>query len=120
MYCSTCGIELSESFRYCPQCGATTRNYSFRPADASLRAGLTRPRDDRKIAGVCSGIARYFEVDPTLVRIIMVVLAIWPPAIGLIVYLIAWIVMPQEPLLLPPAPQATQKTTTQASNVPTA
>lgn len=108
MYCSSCGIEISDGFRYCPQCGTTTRQNSFTSATGKPARYLSRPRDDRKIAGVCAGIARYLGVDVTLIRIIMVVLAIWPPGVGLIVYLVCWIVMPQEPLMLPPASQPVQ------------
>jgi phage shock protein C len=63
---------------------------------------LTRPMAEKKIAGVCAGIARYFGIDVTLVRIIMVCLAFWPPSVGLILYIVCWIVMPKDPLLLPP------------------
>jgi phage shock protein C len=66
---------------------------------------LSRSRDDRKIAGVCAGIARYMGIDVTLIRILFLVFAVWPPTAGLIVYIVCWIVMPQDPLLLPP-PQA--------------
>ena len=62
-----------------------------------------RLRDDRKVAGVCSGLARYLGVDATLIRILMVCLSIWPPFAGLIIYLVCWIVMPNERLALPPA-----------------
>jgi phage shock protein PspC (stress-responsive transcriptional regulator) len=71
---------------------------------------LSRPRDDRKIAGVCAGIARYLGVDAVIVRILMVVLAIWPPGVGVILYIVCWMVMPNDPLMLPepaPAPRTT-------------
>lgn len=57
---------------------------------------LQRSATDRKIAGVCGGLAEYFGVDSTLVRIAAVVLAIYPGAIvcGVLVYLLAWFVMP--------------------------
>jgi phage shock protein PspC (stress-responsive transcriptional regulator) len=57
---------------------------------------LRRSAADRKIAGVCGGLAEYFGVDSTLVRIATVVLAIYPGAIicGVLVYLLAWFVMP--------------------------
>ncbi len=106
MYCSSCGIELSDASRFCPQCGTATSTNSFMAAGGRPARPLTRLRDDRKIAGVCSGIARYLGIDVTLVRILTLVLAICPPGIGLIFYLVCWIVMPQEPLLLPPASQA--------------
>jgi phage shock protein PspC (stress-responsive transcriptional regulator) len=57
---------------------------------------LQRSTTDRKIAGVCGGLAEYFGLDSTLVRIGAVVLAIYPGAIicGVLVYLIAWLVTP--------------------------
>lgn len=73
---------------------------------------LQRPRDERKIAGVCAGIARYLDVDVTLVRVLMIVLALWPPGVGLIIYLVCWILMPKEPLLIaPPSPHARAQST---------
>ncbi len=59
---------------------------------------LVRSVTDRKIAGVCGGLAAYFGVDSTLVRVAVVVLSIYPGAIvcGLIAYVIAWIVIPDE------------------------
>lgn len=64
-----------------------------RPAAAPR---LQRSATDRKIAGVCGGLAAYFGVDATLVRIAAVVLAIYPGAVicGVLVYLVAWFVMP--------------------------
>lgn len=106
MYCSSCGTEISDSFRYCPQCGTATHKETFTSATGQPARLLSRPRDDRKIAGVCSGIARYLGIDVTLVRVLMLVLAIWPPAIGLVLYIVCWIVMPQAPLLLPAPPQS--------------
>jgi phage shock protein C len=60
---------------------------------------LARSWRDRKWAGVCGGLGEYLDVDPTVVRIIWVVLSIVPGSIigGLIVYLIAWAVMPEAP-----------------------
>ena len=63
------------------------------PTEAPPR--LTRPRDDRVIAGVCSGIGRYFGVDPVLVRVATVVFVLLAGT-GLLAYLIAWIVMPED------------------------
>ena len=57
---------------------------------------LYRSRSDRMIAGICGGLADYFNLDPTLVRIITVVVALLPgPAV--IAYIIAWLIMPEEP-----------------------
>ena len=57
---------------------------------------LYRSRKNRMIAGVCGGIAEYFDIDPTLVRIIAV-LTIFLDGIGLIAYIIAWILVPRNP-----------------------
>ena len=100
MYCVNCGNELSGSFRYCPHCGTPVAG----PAPTDVVRPVhraTRSRTDRKIAGVCSGLARYLGVDVTLLRILVVVFTIWPVGLGLIFYVICWIIMPNEPLLLP-------------------
>ena len=56
---------------------------------------LARPEYDRKIAGVCSGVARYFNLDATLVRIIFVILAL-SPVNAIPIYLILWLIMPSD------------------------
>lgn len=61
---------------------------------------LYRSRTDRKVAGVCAGIAAYLDIDPTLVRLIWVATVLFAGG-GILGYLIAWIVLPEEPLWLP-------------------
>lgn len=56
---------------------------------------LTRTDDGRMIAGVCAGLARYFDVDPTLVRLIFILLALFGAG-GVLLYLILWIILPLE------------------------
>lgn len=56
---------------------------------------LRRSRSDRVIAGVCGGLGRYLGVDPVLVRIAWVALAI-AAGTGVLAYIIAWIVIPEE------------------------
>ena len=63
---------------------------------------------DKKIAGVCSGFARYLDMDVTLVRVIWLVVAVTTGA-GFIGYIIGWIAMPREDA--PPAPVAQPITT---------
>jgi phage shock protein C len=58
---------------------------------------LTRSRVNRRIAGVCGGIGEYFDVDPTLVRVIFVLVTFLGLA-GIIVYVVLWIVMPEAPV----------------------
>lgn len=57
---------------------------------------LYRSRTDTMIGGVCGGLARYLNIDSTLVRLIAVVLAL-SNGIGVILYLVLWIIVPLEP-----------------------
>lgn len=57
---------------------------------------LYRSTDERWLAGVCGGLADYFNVDPTLVRVIFVVLALIGLG-GVILYLLLWVLIPPEP-----------------------
>lgn len=61
---------------------------------------LQRSRTERMIAGVCGGIAEYFGVDPTLVRLIWVAVSLMAGA-GILLYLIMWVAMPLEHPELP-------------------
>ena len=56
---------------------------------------LYRTREGRVVAGVCAGIAAYFGIDPTLVRLAFAVFTIFGGA-GILIYLFAWIVIPEE------------------------
>ncbi|MDD3183812.1 MAG: PspC domain-containing protein [Anaerostipes sp.] len=55
---------------------------------------LYKSRIDNKICGVCGGLAEYFDVDSTLVRLAMVIVGLWGP--GIILYIIAAIIMPDK------------------------
>jgi phage shock protein C len=57
---------------------------------------LRRIASQKKIAGVCAGFAEYFDTDVSLMRIIWIALILLPPGIGIIAYLLAWIVLPKE------------------------
>ncbi len=58
---------------------------------------LYRSRTDRMLAGVCGGIGQYLNIDPTLIRLAFLALTIWGGG-GVLAYLIAWVVIPEEPL----------------------
>jgi phage shock protein C len=64
---------------------------------------LQKSRTDRMLDGVCGGIAEYFELDPTLVRIAWVLLTLFGGS-GVILYIVAMIIMPSAPIT-PLAPQ---------------
>ncbi len=56
---------------------------------------LFRSKADRKLGGVCGGIAEYFALDPTLIRVLWAV-AILFGGVGLIAYIICWIIIPEK------------------------
>ncbi|HLH37877.1 MAG TPA: PspC domain-containing protein [Bryobacteraceae bacterium] len=103
MFCTRCGVSHDDSAKFCSQCGAPIGANAYSAPAAYPK--LSRPREDRKIGGVCAGFARYLGVDVTLIRLIWVVLAICSGGLGAIAYVVAWIIMPNDPLRLPhPAP----------------
>lgn len=57
---------------------------------------LVRRSDDRMVAGVCSGVAEYFGVDVTLVRLVTVVGAIFGFGSLILAYVVAWALLPEE------------------------
>jgi phage shock protein C len=60
-------------------------------------APLRRSRSNRMIAGVVAGLARYFDLDVTLARVLFVVVSVCSAAFpGVLVYVVLWILMPQE------------------------
>lgn len=56
---------------------------------------LVRSRRDRRLAGICGGLAQYFSVDATLVRVGFVLFGLF--GVGELVYLVLWLVIPKEP-----------------------
>jgi phage shock protein PspC (stress-responsive transcriptional regulator) len=75
------------------------------PATVSVGRRLTRSATDKKIAGICGGLAEYFGVDATAVRLLWCVLSILGGAIvgGVIAYLLAWFIIPQAQAVVLPA-----------------
>jgi phage shock protein C len=57
---------------------------------------LYRSTNDRMIAGVCAGLGRYLGLDPTVVRLIFLLL-LFLGGNGLLIYLVLWVLMPLEP-----------------------
>ena len=73
----------------------STPDDDFDPRRLRTIADMRRSKDDRMLAGVCSGAARYLNVDPVVVRVIVVVLT-FVGLSGLILYLAAWFLLPPE------------------------
>ena len=94
MYCAQCGRETIDSSNFCSACGA-------RQHRRILQKQLMLSTTDKKIAGVCGGIAEYLDVDATIVRLIWVALSVVPGGLvgGAIAYFLAWIIIPKPPAL---------------------
>jgi phage shock protein C len=62
-----------------------------------MARGLVRSRKDRVIAGVCGGLAEQFGMSPTVMRVIFIVVSLLSAAFpGILVYIVLWIVVPEE------------------------
>src|SRR5690348_14265292 len=84
-------------FARCASYAQPERLLQSRIDDMSVRPPLRRSRRDRMIAGVVGGLADYFGIDPGLARIIYVLVSIFSAAFpGIVVYIILWILIPQE------------------------
>ncbi len=64
--------------------------------DGTAGKALVRSRDGRMLAGVCAGVAGYFGLDVTLVRVIWAVVAVLTGGAGMLAYLAAWAIIPSE------------------------
>ncbi|MFE7874743.1 PspC domain-containing protein [Micromonospora humida] len=71
---------------------------------------LRRPTTDRMVAGVASGIGRYFAVDPTLVRVLFAVATLLTGGVAALAYPIMWFLMPEEPAGAPAWPHPADPT----------
>jgi phage shock protein C len=92
MYCSACGRAIPDDARLCSYCGQPTADTN---PPAGTRSRLVRPRQGRRIAGVCMGLARRFGWNVTLLRIVWLLLFLFAGTGGLL-YIILWIIMPSE------------------------
>ena len=97
--CTRCGktIYPEESVvingkLYCKECAEKIKEEEIHPKT------LHRSSHNRMLAGVCGGLGKYFEIDPTVIRIIFVLL-LFVPKIGflgiIILYVLLWLIMPE-------------------------
>ena len=106
MICPNCQKEIADGSKFCYNCGArlTTDSAGSAPATPppayAASKKLMRSRRDKRLGGVCAGLAEYFDLDPTIVRVIWV-LAVFFAGTGLLIYIVLWIVLPLAPLDAP-------------------
>lgn len=90
MYCNWCGKVIQDDANVCAYCARTVG--MVHPTKK-----MFRPRIGRKIGGVAAGMADYWNLDVTVVRLVWVVVALMVFPLGIIAYIVAWIVIPEEP-----------------------
>ena len=110
-YCAGCGASLPGGAKFCSTCGnAVIEPGPFTAAAPVAFSPLVRPIAGRKVAGVCRGIANQFGWDVTLVRVVTALLGLFTIPIAVLVYLLMWLIVPEESGALPPV--TTLNTTT--------
>ena len=106
MVCNNCQRHIADGSKFCYNCGAqqTAAPASGMAVETGGKRRLMRSSTDKKIAGVCAGLADYFDLDPTIIRLCWL-LAVLFAGCGLLAYIILWIALP-----LAPAPVANSTT----------
>lgn len=102
MICPNCQKEIADGSKFCYNCGAKLAADAPGPAVTAAPPAkrLMRSSRNKKIGGVCAGLADYFDLDPTIVRVVWL-LTILFAGTGFLVYLILWIVLPLAPAEVP-------------------
>jgi len=104
MFCGACSQQMNPDARFCCHCGRPIQ--PVQTANFCGSGRMVRPLYGRMIGGVCAGFADHFGWDPTLVRVLTVLLFFLGCGSIFIAYIVAWIVMPEQPLvwMTPPPP----------------
>lgn len=98
MTCPSCSKDIAIGSKYCYNCGAKQPepgSPGLSPATGAPRK-LMRSSTDKKLGGVCAGLADYFDMDPTVIRLLWLLFVICGGT-GVLVYLVLWIVLPLAP-----------------------
>src|ERR1700676_3397170 len=98
MVCQKCQKEVVEDSKFCYNGGAHLADQAAPPAAgyAAPAKRLMRSSRDKKLGGVCAGLADYFDLDPTIVRVVCLLAFLCAGAGGL-VYIVLWIALPLAP-----------------------
>ena len=110
MFCGTCGNAVNAGAKFCSGCGCPI----VQEPVIRIQGRLERPRQDRMIAGVCAGFAKHYGWEISVVRLVMCVALLLGVGTPVLAYLVAWIVMPNEPYVLPAAVTQTPRDQTGA------
>jgi len=99
MVCASCQKQIADGSKFCYNCGvqqpvAGAAATNALPGPPKKR--LVRSTTDKKIAGVAAGLADYFDLDPTVIRVVWL-LAFLCAGAGLLAYIVLWIVLPAGP-----------------------
>ena len=99
MICVNCQRRITDGSNFCYNCGAKqppTQHSFGADYEAGGKKRLVRSSTDKKIGGVCAGLADYFDVDVTIVRVCWL-LAFLLGGTGLLAYVILWVALPLAP-----------------------
>lgn len=105
MFCNACGKSIPDDAVFCTYCGVRVGTpVGAAPRGPGLLYRLERPRTGRWVAGVCAAVAHGLDMDVTIVRILWLCLTILAAGFpGVIAYIICWVVIPEQAVMLPPA-----------------
>jgi phage shock protein C len=110
MICTNCQKEIADGSNFCYNCGARLASApaaaGAAPTYAAPPKRLMRSSRDKKLGGVCAGLADYFDLDPMLVRVLWL-LAVFLAGTGVIAYIVLWIILPLAPPAIPAGVQPT-------------
>ena len=100
MPCKQCRYDLPAESNFCLKCGFDQRLPTR--AEQTQRP-LRRSVNNRKVAGICGGIAEHLHVDVALIRVLAVVVTLVPGAVvgGVLAYLVLWLFLPSEDVPTP-------------------
>lgn len=107
MICGQCQKEIADGSNFCYFCGAKAVAEPPQPSPPIGERRLQRSVTDRKLGGVCAGLAYYLDMDASLVRVLAAI-SIFFYGVGLVGYLVAWIIIPEgdRGMATPPSPPA--------------